>query len=254
MTFDYFTMLNPKPIFINGLGTLNKTKLIDIAEVTYPAYKSFLSMLLLDLATLYKSANLQKYEWYMSLDDEQKNELSLYDEIISNESLQRDYVNSFNFFIKENVDYDKENSCFIVSIHNENSSSVIGCITKETFPHVCRTILELHRISTKKPKKKVFKNKLAERVWKMTHKEDSENVENVKLDLGNLISSLASFNKGCNIINIWEMTVFQLYDQFQREDYNVYYNISSRSVSIWGDKENKHDFSKWYENIFADLD
>ena len=251
--FDYFTLLNPLPIYVSGLGTLRKTRLMEIAEITLDVYRAYIFLLLLDIPTLYKTIDNVLYEKYMSLDDEVKSRIVLFDEIVKRPNLQIDYEKMLNFFIEENVVYDANTQSFIIYKTDNEDLIQIGAINKDTFTYVCKCILEIHKVTTKKPKERKFKNKLAERVWKMTHK-DEEKASDPKMDLGNLISSMSSFSKGYNLLNIWSMTVYQFYDQFEKENRNVYFNVASRSVTIWGDKENKHDFTQWYENIFASSD
>lgn len=65
----------------------------------------------------------------------------------------------------------------------------------------------------------------------------------------NIISALAAHHNSLNIINIWDLTVYQLNDQFKRQRYIDYYHILSRSVSIWGDKDSKFDDSLWFSNV-----
>ena len=53
-----------------------------------------------------------------------------------------------------------------------------------------------------------------------------------------------------NWINIWDITVYQLYDTFERLTINDQYESSKLSVSVWGDKEKKFRFGVWHNNIF----
>ena len=70
-----------------------------------------------------------------------------------------------------------------------------------------------------------------------------------KVELPNVISALASYHNSLNMINIWDMTVYQVYDQFKRLQNNTIYNIQSMSTSVWGDKENKFNITKWFETM-----
>lgn len=49
---------------------------------------------------------------------------------------------------------------------------------------------------------------------------------------------------------VWDLTVYQLMDAFIRLEQNGYYKINSTSVSVWGDKEKKFDYTIWYRNYF----
>ena len=73
--------------------------------------------------------------------------------------------------------------------------------------------------------------------------------EDKKLELANLISALASHSMSLNMSNIWNLTIYQLYDQFERQQIEDSYRSSLRSVSIWGDKDNKFDNTLWFTHI-----
>ena len=66
-----------------------------------------------------------------------------------------------------------------------------------------------------------------------------------KLDIANIISSLSSHHSTLNIVNIWDITVYQLYDQFCKTQINDSYRLLSSRVAFWGDKENKFDTTMW---------
>ena len=85
--------------------------------------------MLLDLDSFYKSSNKDKYDWYSSLPDEEKNCLSIYDEIVSDVRIQQEYVRAFNFFIKEDVAYDQDSSSFIIFIAKDDSINIVGAIS-----------------------------------------------------------------------------------------------------------------------------
>ena len=52
-----------------------------------------------------------------------------------------------------------------------------------------------------------------------------------------------------NYTNVWDMTVYQLWDTFARLRNNEIYASGRTSVSVWGDKENKFDYNLWFKNI-----
>ena len=67
-----------------------------------------------------------------------------------------------------------------------------------------------------------------------------------------MISSISAHSKTLNILNIWDLTIFQLYDQFARMRNDDLYMMNSTSVSVWGDKENKFDDTIWFSIINKD--
>ena len=101
-----------------------------------------------------------------------------------------------------------------------------------------------------------IKSKKALEIMKKLQKGRNEKTKQTKLDknmeLGNIISSVANRSKTLNILNIWELTIFQLYDCFSRLSNNNIYDIQSISVAVWGDKDNHFDATSWFNKIDTD--
>lgn len=70
------------------------------------------------------------------------------------------------------------------------------------------------------------------------------------MSLPNIISATAAKNPGLNIINIWDATLFQLYDQFEKAQNDDAHYMNSVRVAVWGDEKNQFDPSLWYKNNF----
>lgn len=56
------------------------------------------------------------------------------------------------------------------------------------------------------------------------------------MELGNIISAVANKSHSLHIMNIWDLTIFQLWDCFSRLSNNSIYDIQSMSVAAWGIK------------------
>ena len=52
-----------------------------------------------------------------------------------------------------------------------------------------------------------------------------------------------------NPLNIWDITVYQLWDTFYRLCSNNILAIQSMSVAAWGDKEKQFDASGWFQRM-----
>lgn len=70
-----------------------------------------------------------------------------------------------------------------------------------------------------------------------------------KMELGNIISAVANKSQSLNIINIWDLTVYQVWDCFSRLSNNSIYDIQSMSVAAWGNKDNFFDATTWFKRI-----
>ena len=72
---------------------------------------------------------------------------------------------------------------------------------------------------------------------------------NKDLALGNIISVVANKHPSINILNIWELTIYQLWDTFNRLSNNNIYDISALSVAVWGDEKKQFNISDWFKRI-----
>lgn len=76
----------------------------------------------------------------------------------------------------------------------------------------------------------------------------------INLSIPNIISSVSNMHPSINYLNIWDLTIFQLLDAFNRLQANVMYNIDCTRVSVWGDEKKTFDVSLWYKNNYDNKD
>ena len=81
-----------------------------------------------------------------------------------------------------------------------------------------------------------------------TEKSNKKTIDN-NMELGNIISAVANKSHSLNILTIWDLTVFQLWDCFSRLSNNSIYDIQSMSVAVWGNKDNYFDATAWFKRI-----
>ena len=68
-------------------------------------------------------------------------------------------------------------------------------------------------------------------------------------ELDNLVSVVANRHSNLNILNIWGLTVNQLWDTFTRLMNDNIYGMTSRSVSVWGDEQKQFNANDWIKRI-----
>ena len=134
---DYGTLLSAVPIQLS-IGTIKSPTLKEIATLTFSkfvVYEGFLKMTPELIYTKFKNEEEQKY--WESLSEAQKDEIELYDIIITDNQLIEMYTNIFDFFFFEKVIF--VNDIFILL--NENivytekitDEKIKGIINKSTF-------------------------------------------------------------------------------------------------------------------------
>lgn len=241
ISINYFDLLSPDPIQVQNIGGVISPKLRDIASIGYNTYQYYLSILLLDLKT------------DDSLFTEEKMQMSIFELLISNLQSRELLQNILNFFMKENVVYSPEHNGFIV----KDNDKIIGIISKNEYPTLCDLIYQRNHIKTNKEEDlSKAKNKKALEIMKKLQKGRSEKAKQAKVDqnmeLGNIISAVANKSQSLNILNIWDLTVFQLWDCFTRLSNNNLYKIQAMSVAAWGDKDHHFDSTAWYKKLETD--
>lgn len=248
MELEYFDLLSPAPVYISRVGGIVSPKLKDIASIGINTYQYYLTILLMDLKAYFTMLGQQ--EQFNLLSEEQKSQLNIFDFLTSNNDSVNLLQTVLNFFINENVIYSNEHKAFLVQKENET----IGIISKEIYPQVCSIICQRNCIkSNQEEDLSNIKSKKALEIMKKLQKGRTEKAKHSKADknmeLGNIISAVANKSHSLNILNIWELTVYQVWDCFSRLTNNSIYDIQSMSVAAWGNKDNSFDATAWFKRI-----
>lgn len=223
MKLNYFELLSPNPVYIENVGGILSPKLKDISSIGIQRYQYYLSLLLM--------------------------ESSVFDTLSSTPDLAMFLQSALDFFIKEDVSYSAQSDCFVVQTDGE----VIGAITKDNYPVVSDLICQRNSMKSKQNEDlSKAKTKKALEIMEKLQKGRAEKAKATKVDnnmeLGNIISAVANKSQSLNILNIWDLTVFQLWDCFSRICNNNIYAIQSMSVAAYGNKDNHFDFNSWFKN------
>lgn len=216
----------------------------------YDTYQYYLSILLLDLKTYLNM--IGKPEQYNLMSDQDKLNFSIFDLLILNEQSCLLLQDILNFFVKENVIYSQENKNYIV----KENEQIIGMITKDNYSSICDLICQRNCIKSNQEDLSKIKSKKALEILKKIKKGRAEKEKISKADknmeLGNIISAVANKSQSLNMLNIWDLTIFQIWDCFARLNNNNMYDIQSMSVAAWGDKDNHFDATAWFKRIETD--
>ncbi len=258
MKLDYATLISPFSFFIHNVGNIKSPSLRDIwnPSVTYQKYNLYISFLSMDIKTYCEQIDISKLEWYQSLTEENKLSINMFDIISNSENLQNMFSDIFNFFLEEKVIWNNEKKLFITfNIYDEKNPPIpVGTIRKEIFLELCDIILQrcgiirsdiITDMSKVKNKRAL---KILGKIKKAKQKLSKSNNSYVDTDLPNLISAIAAKSNSINLINIWDLTVYQLFEQFKKEQTNVYFDIQKMSVAAYGNKKNTFKGNEWYKN------
>jgi len=265
MRLDYFTLLCDKPINIS-IGRLKAPTLDDIGNITFTVFGKYTVYLKLTPSEYYKTINKEQKELFWDyLTEEQQDGFSLYDLILVEDDVRDTFVEIFNFFFIEKIIF-RDNLFYIVNVDKESPDdleltvdNVIGVINPANILDVVDLIQQICCLKSDDPLDEVkpkFKNKKAEMLYqrmlkaKQEQEEQAAKKNSVNMQLANIISATAAKTPGLNIINIWQLTIFQLYDQFGKIQNDDIHYMNSVRVAVWGDENKQFDPSLWYKNNY----
>ena len=258
MRLDYADLISPYPFPIKKIGNVKSPTLKEIwnPKVTYQKYNIYLAFISMDVKTYCEKIDVSKSKWYQSLSDNDKLNINMFDIILEDESPRDTFLEIFNFFFEENVMWDNENKLFITFVNTDENGQIIpiGTINKDIFGELCDIILQrcgINRSDTNIDMSKV-KNKRAlkilNKIKKAKEKLSNNTQTSEEIELPNLISSIAAKSNSLNFTNIWDLTIYQLYEQFKKEQTNVYFDIQKMSVAAYGNEKNTFKGDEWYKN------
>ena len=270
MKLDYFTLISPDALHIHGVGDIKSPTLSEISklESKINTYNYYVTILLLNIGSYYeefekeegmffyypndlKNKMLKLRDEYASMDNKQKEKITFYNFLMNDDILKFKVAEALNFFIVDKVEFSDKYNMFVTyngDLDDDGNLKITGAIHDAIYDEVIDIIMQRINIENKRQEKKnlKIKNKIAEKLLEKMKKGESRQKKNdEKTSMANIISSLSSHHQSLNIVNIWNLTVYQLYDQFSKTRINDTYKISSRSVSIWGDKDKRFDDMLW---------
>jgi len=273
MNLDYFTLLSYEPVHLQNVGSVKSPLLKDLAGISLPVYHFYLSILMMDIKTYYQALdhektsyfqNLSKQEIagiiqiraeYEALSDLEKSNLVFYDIMIFDPKMRGYVLSSLNFFLSDDIEYIESERQFATynSVVDKNNKHPTGYIHRGVYHELADVILQrvnAARKNTGSENQKVKNKKAASLLAKIQKgREQQKQKADAKLELGNIISALSSHHKTINMTNIWDLTVYQLWDQFIRQRFDDAYLLQSTCIAFNGDKDGKFDSEQWFSLI-----
>ena len=259
MRIDYGTQLSPYPIKLS-VGTLRKPTLRDIAEISFEKFNFFQVFMSITPEKYYKFISKNDPMWE-SLSDEEKDDMTMYSVIMQDEKARDIFLDIFNFFFLEKVIFME--GFFILLNKDVTGADMMkpenfsGVVNDTSFPQVLNVIQQILGISEpeEEPIETLkFKNKKAKKNYLKMLKGQKQKLSSaqhdINLSIPNIISAVACRHPSINMLNIWDLTVFQLIDSFTRLQANAFYDIDSNRVSTWGDEKKTFDAALWYKNTY----
>ncbi len=137
------------------------------------------------------------------------------------------------------------NNAFVTALEEER------VLEKESYDQAREFIMRSACLEYKTKQSELrFYNKRAKEAWErlMKYREEMRKKPQ-KVDpsfsLWNIIGAVTSRHPSLNLTNIWQLTVYQLYDQFARVRDQVAFDVYSTRWAVWG--KDKLDQSLWFK-------
>lgn len=248
MKLSYEDLISGDDILLDGVGHLRPTRLKELQPTrgigiwNYNMYVNILAWQKEDFLKTIKATMDKKGD---ILDNDK---LNVFD-VMTLISMSRDLLQrALDFFIREEVLWDDKSRVFIT----KNGEDVIGKISRDNFDEVRDAMLKLNYIGLGKEAKPVgYSSKAAERAWlraqQYLKQESLKKSEDKTMSLGNIISKLCAASPSYNLLNVYELTIFQLYDQFFQCGYLRAMNLNEMAFSNHGGKD--FDIQAWIKPI-----
>lgn len=225
-----FVLISGADIHLDCGVTLRQPKLSDIRELGYDTYRTYLSQFLMTRDTLLE---------LLKVDPEQvPAELTLYLMLGSLHDIREMLVPAFSFFVVGQCTWPDE----FLRVDGRP-------LDNAGYEEICESILQLSYIASAKPKETKFASAAAKRIHERLQK-GRESLQRAKKDanteIPNLIGAVAAMHGGYTLFNIWDLTVYQLYDQFARVNTKVQLSVYGQRWAAWGEKD--FDTTMWFQS------
>ena len=262
MYFDYFDMLSGEPLLLQGVGHIKSPLLRDICPssgIGYRKYHLYLNFLSWEKEHLLKYDQLMQYRGASKLNREQ---FGVFDIATLLKPTRELYRGVLSFFIVEDIVWDEANRRFVICVNNEdgtNKQTVVGEINRDNFDSVRRVILQSNFIGLDKDEEPVrHSSDKSKELWEKAQKyleeqakSNSGKEEKPEYHISNIISKLCAAHPSYNLLNIFNLTIFQLYDSFFQFGYLRSSDLNERIFSNHGG--DKFKFEDWLRPILNNV-
>ena len=248
MKISYEDLLSGDSVFLDGVGHIHSPFLWQLKPtkgIGYWKYNFYLNLLTWDkdgFIGLLKMTSGRRLKVI-----ENKDKVGVF-EIISLFSVARCLLlEAMSFFMDEQINWDEKTHQFVTQ--TKDTQEQVGAINKTNFEEVRDAMAQMNYASSGKQfQKPKFSSDSARLLWeKVQEKLQKQKVNPVKhdvrMELGNIISKLCAFSPTYNLLNVYDLTVYQLYDQFFQLGYARAMDLNDMAYSNHGGK--KYDMQMW---------
>lgn len=217
-------------IEVDGI-VFKQPKLRDIKKIGTQTYYAYISFLLVSAE-----------EYLMSIKREdlipffKQHNLTMFDIYRDNPYERQFFIEALSFFIDGEIVF--KNGVFLL-----NNTNIIN---KENYPRILEVIGEINCLKVNK-QQETFANekarKIAEKIQQAKQKRSNVQSKD-SVSLADIISAVASRKESLNLLNIWDLTIYQLYDHYNRLIVEDEFDIHAMNYAYWGGEFKAKHWSK----------
>lgn len=246
----------PGSIFVKGVGHIRCPKIGEVVELRNKSdgsqdgealYNLFLDILLRTKAQFLESIGKELEEAQLK----ELDQIPLFYLYLMFEDTRKLLMASIEFFMDESIAFDKTNMTLVtyknVAHPDADDIDMVGEINVDNFVDVKNLILKRNYIQ---PPKNPDGKRRSKRMMEFDAKIEKGRKQSKKfkanqraMQLGNLVSKVAAYSS-TGMQEVYNLTVYQLYDQFFEINNSVQIDAALTRWCVWG--KDKFDFSQWY--------
>ena len=240
MELDYFTLLscNPDvPYHFSDTIDVYPPTLENIRRLTMPIYQAYINILATNKENVCEALEIGETDI--------PGDALMF--ITAVPFLREILLAALSFFIRQEVFYDEDKG------YSLKDGSFLSM---KEIRRLRKVILRFSYVEEEEdPSALTFKNAKAKKIYEKIQALKAEQAKrnrgkkNPDMELGNLIGSVSAFSSSYNLLNIWNLTVFQFYDQYIRLDSKIHLDICGVRWAAYG--EDDFPWDSWHKAVGA---
>jgi hypothetical protein len=247
MGMTRWQLISGEDISIQGIGTIVQPRLKDLRSETGIGFSTFFTYLFIFARNIREEAldNPDAKQLCDEMDAILKRDFTTFDFYTGNKTVLLHITKALSFFIKESIEYREDMNSFCV--FSPDKQEPIGFISHENYQVVADAICEVCNIKVEHEELPKNKSKTLMDIWMKLRKgrKSMKKSADKNLSLENLVSKITARHPSYNYLNIWDLTIFQVYDTFQNMAMNEVFERDRLRWAAWGKDEYKND-NMWY--------
>ena len=215
---------------IDGI-VFKQPKLRDIKDIGLQTYYAYISFLLVSVEEYLISIKREDLIPFFK-----QHNLTMFDVYRDNSYERQFFIEALSFFIDGEIEF--KNGEFLI-----NNTNIIN---QEIYQKILEIIAEINCLKVNKQQETYANEKarrIAEKIQQAKQKRRSVQSKD-SISLADIISAVASRKESLNLLNIWDLTIYQLYDHYNRLMAEDEFDIHAMNYAYWGGEFKVKHWSK----------